>query len=757
MWLLWMPENQKSATWLWLLVAAALVVAALLKGYPLQPSPLRADNPDDAFDAQRAFDRLAFVLGDEAPHPIDSLANDFVRERLLEQIEALGFDAQVRDDTSCLSLHNDGYLACGRVRNVLFVVAPEGMPIDNAVMLAAHYDSVPAAAGANDDGVGVAVLLEIASLVEVDSLSRPLVFLFTDGEEVGLLGAASFVRRDPLADAISDVLNVEARGARGPAVMFETASPNANDVRAYAAYTERPLASSMMTSIYRTLPNDTDMSEFLRRGYNGLNFAIADRIDVYHSERDNLANIHLPSLQNIGDQVWASLRGKLTVEERSKENLLFNDILGVGIVVFPTWLGWLGLGLGLIASTWQLVRGGSETSRRGLILSIFSPPLLLVVAGGLAFGLQALLGTLRDEVFYWFAQPAPLQTVAYLCALLPMFALLFFWRTEQAGHRTAYHSSWLWFAASGLIAGSLIDGMAVVFVLPLAVYTVACVVGYLAPRIAFAGHVLASFFLAVFFLELLFLVELMLTLQMIALVSFLAGVAFLPLILVCAQSFGWPSRAAFSLLGLALLAAFIASALVPAYSDERPGLMSFRHITDVLDDGALQTYWVVLTRDREPPARVREAQGLNLVPVRLYEAEYGKRAPELAYQQPGVELETTADADGEAGMLRARFDAPGFQTVRLEFQQAQDLESVMVGGVSYPVQTDKEFTLACHGRACSGMPFEFRFAQRPESCRFDAFRPGLPEAPESLTRLKGDNFDPVQRGDGAVFRRDCAF
>lgn len=752
-----MPESQNSSTWLWLLVVASLVVAALLKGYPLQPGPVRADNPANAFDAQRAFDRLATILGDESPHPVDSLANDIVRERLLQQIASLGFEARVRDDTSCLSFRNDGFLTCARVRNVLFVVAPNGMPIDGAVMLAAHYDSVPAAAGANDDGVGVAVLLEIASLVDVEQLTRPLVFLFTDGEEVGLLGAASFVRRDPLADAISDVLNVEARGARGPAVMFETASPNASDVRAYAAFVERPLASSMMTSIYRTLPNDTDLSEFLRRGYNGLNFAIADRIDVYHSERDNLASVYLPSLQDVGDKVLASLRGKLLAPNGPQENLLFNDIYGLTILVIPAWLGWLVLGLGLAASVWKMVSNRSELSGRSLSLSILAPPLLLVTAGLLAFGVQALIGTLRDEAIYWFAVEAPLQVLAYLCALLPIIAWLFFWRANNASVESAYHSSWLWFAASGLVAGLSIDGMAVVFVLPLAVYLFACVFGRLAPGASVPLQFLASLFLAVFFLELLFLVELMLTLSTIAVVSFLAAVAFMPLFFLCAQWLGWPSRLSFSLLGLGLLIALVVSVIVPAYSDEQPGLMSFRHITDVEKDGELSSFWLALTRDREPPARVREADGFNPVPVRHYESEYGRRASLLDYRKPRLEMAFDLEEGSNAEVLRVGFDARGFQQLQLKFPLAQSLASVAIGGVSYPVETEKEFALSCHGRACSSMPVEFYFEQRPTSCEFEAFRPGLPEAPEFLTTLRGTNFDPVQRGDGAVFRQGCVF
>ena len=62
-----------------------------------------------------------------------------------------------------------------------------------ALVLTAHYDSVEASPGFGDDGIGVAVWLEVAHLLKQQPPTQPVVFLLTDGEETGLLGAQAFV------------------------------------------------------------------------------------------------------------------------------------------------------------------------------------------------------------------------------------------------------------------------------------------------------------------------------------------------------------------------------------------------------------------------------------------------------------------------------------------------------------------------------------------------------------------------------------
>jgi len=114
------------------------------------------------------------------------------------------------------------------VGNVYNVIARlKGAHRSKAVIVAAHYDSQPNALGAADDGVSCAAMLETARILKAGPpLQNDVIFLFTDGEEDGLLGATAFVRESPLLKETSIVLNFDNRGSSGDNTMFETNAGN---------------------------------------------------------------------------------------------------------------------------------------------------------------------------------------------------------------------------------------------------------------------------------------------------------------------------------------------------------------------------------------------------------------------------------------------------------------------------------------------------------------------------------------------------
>ena len=71
-------------------------------------------------------------------------------------------------------------------------------------------------------------------------------------------------RQHPLAADGGVVLNFEARGTTGPAIMFETSRGNADLVGVFAEAAPHPVATSFAVEVYRMLPNDTDFTPFLR-------------------------------------------------------------------------------------------------------------------------------------------------------------------------------------------------------------------------------------------------------------------------------------------------------------------------------------------------------------------------------------------------------------------------------------------------------------------------------------------------------------
>ena len=85
---------------------------------------------------------------------------------------------------------------------------------------------------------GVATILEGLRAYNASG-KKPLndiIVVFTDAEEIGLVGASLFVDKHPWAKNVGLVLNFEARGSGGPSNMIvETNGGNTNLIKAFAA------------------------------------------------------------------------------------------------------------------------------------------------------------------------------------------------------------------------------------------------------------------------------------------------------------------------------------------------------------------------------------------------------------------------------------------------------------------------------------------------------------------------------------------
>ncbi|HWW61285.1 MAG TPA: M28 family peptidase, partial [Thermoanaerobaculia bacterium] len=114
-----------------------------------------APRDDGGFSATRARDTLQSLLAENVPHPIGSPANQRVRDRIVARLRGLGYEATIQRRFTC-----NANIACANVENIIASIPGSASP--DAVLLSVHYDSVPAGAGASDDGDGVATALEIA-------------------------------------------------------------------------------------------------------------------------------------------------------------------------------------------------------------------------------------------------------------------------------------------------------------------------------------------------------------------------------------------------------------------------------------------------------------------------------------------------------------------------------------------------------------------------------------------------------------------
>ena len=133
-----------------------------------------------------------------------------------------------------------------------------------------------------------------------------MIFLISDGEEPALLGAQAFAEGDPLMASVEAVVNLEARGTRGPAVFFESNQPNADAVAAFA-HAPRGIANSVMADVYGLLQNSTDVTALRRPGLD----IVDHRTFAFCSEGDMMEGISSEAASLAG-RLHLGL-GKLTV------------------------------------------------------------------------------------------------------------------------------------------------------------------------------------------------------------------------------------------------------------------------------------------------------------------------------------------------------------------------------------------------------------------------------------------------------------
>jgi len=319
------------------LLGIALLSISSVVAYRL-PVP-RSDAAPDAFSAYRAQAQLKSLLGDGVAHPIGSTANAQVRAVIVQRLSSLGYDTQVQSGFVC-----NKFAICGAPSNIIARLPPRLNSADSGddaglVLLAAHYDSVPAGPGASDDAAGVATVLEIARILTVLPPTRhPIVLLITDGEEPGLLGALLFVRDQPMAKQVAAAVNLEARGSSGPSLMFETGSANSWLMSLYRSVIARPITDSVYHVAYESLPNNTDFTVFKSAGWQGFNFAFIGDVAHYHTALDSFANADARSIQHQGDNALASvlaLADSSTLRAAPHGDAVYFDVFARALIAWP--------------------------------------------------------------------------------------------------------------------------------------------------------------------------------------------------------------------------------------------------------------------------------------------------------------------------------------------------------------------------------------------------------------------------------------
>jgi hypothetical protein len=289
-----------SAAVLILTIVALEVVPFLAIRSLRPPNPVPESAPHTQFSSARAARHVAALAS--LPHPPGTAAHQRAREYIVGQLEKLGLEPAIKQPSSVYAMlfgTEKGNFAVGPLFNI--VARIRGTSPGKAIILVAHYDTCKPAPGAGDDSAGVAAILEtVRALKAGPPLKNDVIVLITDGEEQGLLGAFGFVADDEWVPDIGLVLNFDARGNSGPAIMFETSGATTALIREFANAVPHAIANSLTDTVYQRLPNGTDFTHFKQMGMAGFNFAYIDGWRAYHTPLDTPANLSESTLQHQG-------------------------------------------------------------------------------------------------------------------------------------------------------------------------------------------------------------------------------------------------------------------------------------------------------------------------------------------------------------------------------------------------------------------------------------------------------------------------
>ncbi len=275
-----------------ILLALYWVFHASMPGYSAAVALPKTD-----FSTDRALTHVAAIS--KEPHAVGFPAHAAVREYIVGALQKMGLETTLQEGYTAGDWGN-----LSKATNILARI--KGSEQGKALLLLTHYDSNPhSSLGASDAGSGVATILEgVRAFLATNSTPKnDIIILLSDAEELGLNGADLFVNRHPWAKEVGLVLNFEARGSGGPSYMLiETNRGNSRLIEEFTkAQPDYPVANSLVYSIYKMLPNDTDLTVFREDGdIEGFNFAFIDDHYDYHTVRDNYERLDRNTLAHQG-------------------------------------------------------------------------------------------------------------------------------------------------------------------------------------------------------------------------------------------------------------------------------------------------------------------------------------------------------------------------------------------------------------------------------------------------------------------------
>jgi hypothetical protein len=599
-----MPRTDSSTCWPSSRRRAAACTALL--GSLVAGTGCRPADTTTGFSVERASKHVRMLGTSFGSRPATSRANGQARAYLVAELQRAGFQVRLQEALPDAQSR--------MMTPVVNVIAVRPGRQSEAVALVSHYDSPPESRGAADDGLGVAVCVEAGRVLAQRASPRyTLIVALTDGEELGLMGARALLQAPEFA-AVRAYFNIESVGTNGPARLFQAGPGNSWLTAVWARSAPFPSGSSLLTEVYRRLPNDTDFSILRQSGAPGLNFAPTGNTFAYHTRLDTPARLETDTIRTLGDNAvrLTDALESVDIRQRTSGEGTYFDVAGRFAVAYSDGatrvLAVVAFVVGMMAAYKSFRAARQEVG----FVRVFVTVVWMILGTGAVFGALVTgcyllrLGTGLQQPWYGQANVFPvfLATVGLGAGWLVRIA----GRAMPVTVRPSGHPACVWMLTLPVWAGILAflqrpaPGAGYLFAIPL--LTAGVLILALPVRHAPAGRMVSAIVAVVagalwvplwwplleFVVGLLgrmpvvtppWLYPAFVQVAVIAVGPAVAGV------FLGRESHWLPASAVTSLLLLAVVASSWVMAVEPAYSAERPERRRIRYLQDMLQQKAL--------------------------------------------------------------------------------------------------------------------------------------------------------------------------
>lgn len=767
-----MQQNLPTLTLKSLLISLLLfiLIATFIKSQLGSVNALSEAAPVNVFSSERAFNMLEKLTREQIPHPVDSLANRVVEQRLVSLLRNMGYQEEIQDIRICWD-SDKGLARCTRVRNI--IVHIKGSENGKGILLSAHYDSVSAGPGGSDAGAAVGTLLETARLLTLAEQPRnSIVLLFNEGEEFGLFGAKAFMEKHPLAKTLQLAINVEARGSSGKSVMFETGEDSGWLVEHYAQTAKAPLSSSLFYEVYKFLPNDTDLTVFKRHGLQGLNFAHAERLPHYHTPLDNLENLDRGSLQEHGDNVWGVLNNikNLDLSKVETGNLVYTDVLGLFVI---SWSESASMAVSALLVVFLvlvivLFLKQQQINTKHVFKGLLATLIILLCSVLAAMGIKLLTQTISGSDYPWYSNQLPMQLALWFSvALLSLSSGR--WFAHNANSINMLLAVSVFWVLLSLVTSILMPGISFLFILP----AVASIVGLLAlvwlvsadfPKQSKATiHafvlIISSSICAISFMPIAYVFEIMVSYQMSAVIGLVLGFVFislLPLLTMDSSSANGFKKLLYSV-SIVMLFGVAGTSLQATYTKWMPQHLNMQYVQNAKGEA-----FILKGHQRNQPstellnALSGETQLSAVLPWTSWQFYNTKVDSEILEPATVDILELESSEFAKKVQLNLSAFSENLSELIVYVPINSGLQSIETNGEFLMFKNEKGFRndyyqYHCRGLSCAETQLLLNFSQeKPTKIFIASIYTDLPSSFSELSKLRGEKAVPYQNGDQSI-------